>query len=354
MERTICHALIVLFVCLLLLTCAEPAVAKRGTSNQPATAEQTKLLERCEAMRRQNRAQEALVLLDAANRASPGSAGIYDARAACYLDLDNLDRAEVDLDMAVKTAGKSDKAVYAQRYTILAERYRKKLEPDKVRAVLDKYVKSAGTVDAYCARAQLLRERGQIAAAFADLDKAISLRPNETKALEQKALTASKSRHYKEAIDCYSRLIKLSTGQPVEALRHTYGGRGFCYNKLGQHEKAIPDLSVALRGGFDRRTLLSRANSYQALKQYHRALADADTLLRKEPANVTAFDLKISMLEKLGKTDQALAGVNKLINRYPSSSQWYRRRAQIFKAIGKPDKAKVDLEKAQKLEKFIE
>lgn len=220
-----------------------------------------------------------------------------------------------------------------------------------MRAALDKYVNATHSVDAYCARAQFLRIRGDITAALKDLDSAIALSPKETKALEQKALTAFKARRFQAAIDAYTSLIKIYSARPEsQQPSHVWSGRGYCYNALGEHKKAIADFDVAAKRGFDRKTLLRRANSLEALGKYGEALKDADTILKHEPNNVTAVDLKVALLERLGKHDEALAQVDSLIARHPSSANWYRRRAAIFKASGKTAEAKQDLLKAQKLE----
>lgn len=278
---------------------------------------------------------------------------MYKARSACYLDLGNLEKAEVDIDLSVKHAKKSQVESYAKQYSSLSESYRQKLQPERMRTVLDKYVNATHSVDAYCARAQFLRTRGDITAALKDLDAAIALAPKETKALEQKALTAFKAKRFKEARDAYTTLIKIYSPQNPEAT-HVYAGRGYCYNKFGEHQKAIADFNVAAKKGFDRRLLLSRARSLAAIGKYDKALDDANTILKHEPNNATATDLRITMLERLGKHKEALAQVDSMIARYPSSANWYRRRAAIFKDSGKETEAKADLSKARKLESFLD
>jgi Tetratricopeptide repeat. len=337
--------------------CAKSGAANEHSSSKSRSAkvDAQELISRCESLRRQNRAQEALVALDSALASQPGSAELYKTRSACYLDLGNLEKAEADIDRAVKKAKKSQVESYARQYSLLSESYRKKLEPEKMRAALDKYVRATHSVDAFCARAQFYRIRGDITAALKDLDAAIALEPKDTKALEQKALTAFKARRHRAAIDAYTSLINIYSTRPeAERPNHVWSGRGYCYNYLGEHEKAIADLNVAAQKGFDRRALLRRANSLEALGKYDQALKDAETILKHEPSNVTAVDLKVALLERLGKHDEALVQVNSLIARYPSSANWYRRRAAIFKASGKTAEAKQDLSKAQKLESLVD
>lgn len=286
----------------------------------------------------------------------PVNSDLYSARSACYLDLRNLEKAEADIDLAVKNAAKSQVETYARLYSNLCEQYAKKLQPDKMRASLDKYVNASHSIDAYCARAQFLRTRGDITGALKDLDAAIALAPKETAALEQKARTASKGRRPKEAIDAYTKLIKIYSTRPNASDQpgYAWSGRGYCYNKIGQHEKAVADFDIAIKRGFDKKAVLTRAKSLEALGKYSEALKDADMILKNEPNNLTAADVRIAALEHLGKNDQALAEVNSLIQLYPSSAIWYRRRAAILKAMGKEADAKQDLLKLQKMESLLD
>lgn len=366
LERTIDRALIISLATTSMLLCSagwnatlgvphasKLLAAKSSSKSSSAKADAVQLISHCQSLRRQNRAQEALVALDSAIANQPGSAELYNARSACYLDLGNLEKAEADIDLSVKHAKKSQVESYAKQYSSLSESYSKKLQPERMSSVLDKYVNATHSIDAYCARAQFLRERGDISAALKDLDAAIALAPKETRALEQKALTAFKAKRFKEARDAYTNLIKNYSPHNPELI-HVYSGRGYCYNKFDEYEKAIADFSVAAKAGFDRRLLRARAHAFEALGKYDKALNDADTILKKEPNNVTAMDLRIAMLERLGKYNEAHAQVDAMIARYPSSANWYRRRAAIFKASGKDKEAKADLLKAQKLESFLD
>lgn len=334
-------------------TAAQAGSAKAIAQAGAAKAGAAEVIARSDFLRRQKRAQEALVLLDSAIKSMAKNSDLYSARSACYLDLRNLEKAEADIDLAVKNAAKSQVEAYARLYSSLCEHYAKKLQPEKMRAALDKYVNASHSIDAYCARAQFLRTRGDITGALKDLDAAIALAPMETKTLEQKARTASKGRRPKEAIDAYTKLIKIYSTRPNQP-GYAWSGRGYCYNKLGEHEKAVADFDIAIKRGFDRKTVLTRAKSLEALGKYSEALKDADTILKKEPNNLTAQDVRIAALEHLGKNDQALVEVNSLIQRYPSSAIWYRRRAAIYKAMGKEADAQQDLLKLQKMQSLLD
>jgi tetratricopeptide (TPR) repeat protein len=116
------------------------------------------------------------------------------------------------------------------------------------------------------------------------------------------------------------------------------GYRGMCYQRIGEHERAIDDFSSLL---FDPTAsyfiLLSRANSYVSLERFEEAIADCDAAA--ERAGEKDEDFRIYTLRgychfRLGNLDAALGDLARAVALGTNEAELYLWRGLIYRAIG--------------------
>ena len=87
--------------------------------------------------------------------------------------------------------------------------------------------------------------------AIQDYEKSLEYDPNFDITLGHLASIYSSIGKYEDALELYDRSVDIKESQPVLGLWdfHTWDGRGVCYYKLGEYDKAIQDLNKAIEVG---------------------------------------------------------------------------------------------------------
>ena len=102
-----------------------------------------------------------------------------------------------------------------------------------------------GYSEAYLSRAAAEHEQSQEEAALSDLEKALDLDPDSTRAYNQRGQIFLESGDTRKAIQEFSRSL-----QVTPTLDGHYQ-RGAAYEKLGDHQSAIADFDAAIRAASD-------------------------------------------------------------------------------------------------------
>lgn len=193
--------------------------------------------------------------------------------------------------------------------------------------------------DIYALRAIQYRHQKKSDLAIKDLNKAISLAPDDYDAMITLASTYIDINKQEEAIKVCTQLIdkKLS-------LRSAYQVRAQALEKVGKSDKAIEDLSklIALDSS-DVDGYLWRADVYSRQKDYRKAIADYSVVL-KSGKDDAIFVLRAELYMKIGETQKAIDDYSSAISMEPHASM-YEGRAKAYEKLGRLDLAKKDRER---------
>ncbi len=110
--------------------------------------------------------------------------------------------------------------------------------------------------------------------------------------------------------------------------------QGYTLRKLGQYQKAVDTVSVAIP--LDPRPVryANRGYAYLALGNYSAALADADEGIRIDPAYASSYSVRALALHGLGRDSEALTAVGTAIDKEPGSAHALAVRGIILAAQG--------------------
>jgi tetratricopeptide (TPR) repeat protein len=135
-------------------------------------------------------------------------------------------------------------------------------------------------------RALIWQEKGEIAAAIADLDEAIRLDPKHAMAYHNRGVARRTRREYDKAIVDYGEAIRLDP-----RLAWAYNDRGLAWTAKNEHDKAVADHSEAIRLDPKLASAYSnRANTWAAKKDYAKAIADHSEAIRRDPKLAGAYN----------------------------------------------------------------
>lgn len=260
----------------------------------------------------------------------------------------------------------------------------RKLEYDQAEKAYSQFVKAfPNTALPYYQRGYFRREVFNNAGALRDLDEVIKHYGNDHYVRTTRAKLNKKTGRYKEAIDDFNALEKMSG-----AGNTSYSRRAECYEKVGNFEAAIKDYRKALdaygvtKPNYDKKYAIAHAatrrSAWNKMMDSGDAVELSDTkstwlkyilLLQKTgkndealselvkfgkifPGDLNSIYARHSLYKKTGRWVEALSDINFLISRNPNVAEYYASRADIYKHMDKPDKSAADLKRVQNLEKF--
>lgn len=198
--------------------------------------------------------------------------------------------------------------------------------------------------DLYYQRASNYRELNRLADARADLEKALSLKPDFLPADRELALLDEQDGHRKAGID---RLQKAIAKAPEEAAFHLPG----CYAALAdlllksdRNEEALAAAAkgIALSKEMTIDLYLFRAEAQRRLGRHDERVRDLAGAVR----DLKSYVLRIAWIEALidaGRNAEALPEVQKEIDGSRFKSSWLIRRARIYLNDRKSAEAQADL-----------
>ena len=204
-------------------------------------------------------------VLDAAKEPADRLATAAFSRSLAYNREGQRDKANADLDLALRLNPKFAKAYLARGYDAVAE--------------------------------------GKYDAGIKQFDQAIAIDPKLPDAYYGRGLAYDASRQFDRAIKDEQQAISLN---PKYA--QAYFGLGLAYHDKGQLDRAIENFSKAIELDPQyAQALYNRGNAYGARNQVDRAIADYNAAIQIEPGYAKAFFMRGLAYQDSGKTDQALA-----------------------------------------------
>lgn len=210
-------------------------------------------------------------------------------------------------------------------------------------------------LDAFVARANVSRDRGDFVAALRDFAPVLHHDPTRDVGItyEKRFAFAYLAQPTDDPENYYAFVLRLDPDS-VPAFRRRAEAR----RRAGKIPETMADLSEILaRCPWDTRTRWLRARLYETLEQWPAAVADYERIIEIAPeatdpegADVNAFTARGWAFVEMNDLDRALASFDDAIRRYPTDALAHNNRGLIFLRRNDDARALADFETAIRLE----
>ncbi|HEY9734299.1 MAG TPA: tetratricopeptide repeat protein [Drouetiella sp.] len=165
----------------------------------------------------------------------------------------------------------------------------------------------------------------------------------------QAANSFMQTNRYKDAVDNYSKAIKLDKNNPA-----LYQQRANANIQMAKPKKAIGDLNKALSlDPNDANTYNLRARAYDALSNYEKEIEDLNDLIRRTPDNGVNLLWRAKINNQLKNPREVIADCDRAINLglgRQDLADLYKLKSESYKKLGKKTEAKQELAKYNSLQ----
>ena len=195
--------------------------------------------------------------------------------------------------------------------------------------------KSPKLADAYHYRADAYRSLGRYKQALDDYSRTIKLRPKDPFRYYARALLYMDNQHWTPALADLNTAI---TFKPT--YKNFYLARARVYQQLGKYEQAVADYEKGRRAASKTDSVLEIMPSYIGAYRYEKALR----LLNDSPQadSAAAHYWRGRIHWGRNETDEAVSSFSKAINRNKTFTPAYRYRANAYKEMGELEVALAD------------
>ncbi len=160
------------------------------------------------------------------------------------------------------------------------------------------------------------------------------------------ALTADGEVRHTAAVEVFTRLLR-SPRFSRHWRPYAYMHRGMAYAALRQYNKALDDLSHAVKmAPRDSRPLLRRGEVQIHMGRYRQAARDFEAVLRQDRRNVQALYWRGMAAVQLGEDTQALKYFDRLLKVQPNHARALAQRGGVLFRLGQLSEALADLDEA--------
>ncbi|MGY0068036.1 tetratricopeptide repeat protein [Streptomyces sp. QTS137] len=204
---------------------------------------------------------------------------------------------------------------------------------------------TGATVRAVRSRAVARGVRGEYAAAVADLDTALALRPDDPRSLALRGEYHRTLRRHHEALADLGRAVGLDPAHD-----YAWASLGATRLALGEPAAALTalDRALALKPDYSW-ALIRRARVWRALDEPARQLADLDRAVALQPDSPWAHCERGDALRAAGRDEEALAHYDHALALDPGYASAYASRGVALSRLGRHDRALRDLDRALEL-----
>lgn len=129
--------------------------------------------------------------------------------------------------------------------------------------------------------------------------------------------------------DLATKYFNLSINENINYFKGYYN-RGLLYAQTNRYDKALSDFNKAITLHNYSKAYVARANIYYALKDFSKAIADAEYVLNTDANNIKANYVMATCYDDLNQLDKALGYYNKTITKYTEEPIYYLRRGILF------------------------
>jgi tetratricopeptide (TPR) repeat protein len=191
-------------------------------------------------------------------------------------------------------------------------------------------------------RAAIMRARGRLAQARADIDRAIALDPKATNQFAEAAQVDATMGDFTAARDALKKGLSLKPDDP--ALNRAGGLVAMAEGKFEEAEafytKALdkdPNDKAARR-----QRIIARLN----LNETDKALADSDLLLKPNPADNDIRNLRVEILLSADRIEAALAETDAFVAAAPKEAYPHRLRGNVLERLARTQDSQAEYDKA--------
>ena len=185
--------------------------------------------------------------------------------------------------------------------------------------------------------------------AISAFTRAIEIEPKYAEAYVKRGLAYYRSAQYEIAISDYTQTLRLNRYHA-----DAYASRGDAYRALAHTQRAIEDYSASLKRRWNAYVMLKRAAIYFESGNVENALADYDTVIKRQPTMTAHYArgnvyLQLSTQGDKSRLKPALADLTEAIALEPRFAGAYISRAQTYAYLGEHTSATQDYTHAIKL-----
>jgi len=280
---------------------------KEANSRTPEQNQALAIKEKANAFFAKKQFNEALPLYDEALALDPYNITYLNNKAACYVELGDLEKAREISHLAVETGRehRADYGLIARALTRIGNTYLKEEEYEKAieyfkRSLLDK--RDGATLNLQKKAEKLLEEKKAKEYYSVELS---------TKAKEE-GNEFYKKNNYPEAVKCYTEAVRRQPDNYVN-----YSNRAVCYIKLMAPSEALKDAEkcIELNPNFAK-GYLRKGQAHALMKENQKALEAYDLGLKLDPNNA---EIKASIQKVMGQINSGMdeESVKRNISRDP-------------------------------------
>ena len=188
-------------------------------------------------------------------------------------------------------------------------------------------------------------EKGELASAISDFNRAIELDPKLAKVYNNRGSAYLTQGKLSQAMSDFNKAIEIDPN-----LVKAYNSRGDIYRAQGDLSRAISDFSKAIiinpnyAQAYD-----NRGAAYARQGSLSQALADFNKVIEIDPNYAEAYNNRGNVYYALNNPTQAILDYTKAIELSPNLAQAYSNRSMSYYAAKKYDAAWADLNKAKAL-----
>jgi tetratricopeptide (TPR) repeat protein/S1-C subfamily serine protease len=190
---------------------------------------------------------------------------------------------------------------------------------------------------AWYGKAQVLASQGNYQEAATACEASLLKRSSYIPALSELSVIYGELREYEKALAALNKAIQLA---PKNA--NLYSEKRTVLGNLNRHQEALLAINQAItlspRAGFYN----DRGITYNALKEYSKAIADYDKAIVIDPENTNAYNNRGATYAGLKEYPKAITDYDKAIAINPGFAEAYNNRGLIYAALGEYPKAITD------------
>jgi tetratricopeptide (TPR) repeat protein len=169
-------------------------------------------------------------------------------------------------------------------------------------------------------RGELYADAERTEDALNDFQSAITLDPNCSLAIHNRAVTLAQQNEFAAALRDFNRVIELNPGLSV-----AYRNRAELLATLGRLDEAVADYNQAIDNLPKNPQLFrGRAYAYQRVGKFREALADLNRSIEMSPNDPDAFTQRGNLDAEQGNFEQAVADFRQAISKDPSWAEAHR------------------------------
>lgn len=266
-----------------------------------------------------NNDKTALEYYDKAIKANPSFADAFAQRAFLHRKMKHHEAALNDFNRAIELETNIAE-VYYNRADILNKEYK------KCETAIADYTRTIELeptfAQAYFNRAMCREALKQFPQAASDIKAAIKLGLTDTLVYKKSATLNFLAENYNDAISDFSIIISKFKIRSITP----YFYRGVSYNRTGQYDKAIKDLTATLM--LERETAdayIERAFAYNMKQKTSTAFKDLLNAQQLDPKYDRVYKSRAEISMQIGKNDEAIADFDKAISLNDDADTYFKR-----------------------------